>query len=187
MTGDVAPELSPAIDLRAALVAAEFTYDAVAEVLGDRGHRALSRNETTPGVRRTADGSALSTLTRLFLLQTPTSHAEAERALPGPGRSTVQRRPAGAERRRGRGPDGLPALLQRRRRPVGRLRPDARPRRGAHAGRLRPRARHLQRVDLAGSADRPRRSRSRPRTSGRVAAYKRCTSRRMCVTSSRPM
>ncbi|MEO5663329.1 MAG: methyltransferase [Nocardioides sp.] len=83
MTGDVAPEVSLATDLRAALVAADFTYDAVAELLGDQGHRALSRNETTPGVRRTADGSALSTLTRLFLLQTPTTHVEAERALPG--------------------------------------------------------------------------------------------------------
>ena len=70
-------------ELRAALLAADFTYDAVAELLGESGHRALSRNETTPGVRRTADGSALSTLTRLFLLQTLTSQADAERALPG--------------------------------------------------------------------------------------------------------
>ena len=69
--------------LRDALVAADFTYDGVAGQLGEAGHRALSRNETTPGVRRTTDGSPLSTLTRLFLLQAPVSHDEAERALPG--------------------------------------------------------------------------------------------------------
>lgn len=82
MTRDAATERTLATDLRAALVAADFTYDAVAELLGETAHRALSRNETTPGVRRTADGSALSTLTRLFLLQTPTTQAETERALP---------------------------------------------------------------------------------------------------------
>ncbi len=68
--------------LREALVSADFTYDAVADLLGEQAHRALSRNETTPGLRRTTDGSALSTLTRLFLLQTPVSHDEAEQALP---------------------------------------------------------------------------------------------------------
>lgn len=78
---DLASDL--ASDLRAALVAADFTYDAVADLLGETAHRALGRNETTPGLRRTADGSALSTLTRLFLLQTPTTRDEAERALPG--------------------------------------------------------------------------------------------------------
>lgn len=83
MTGDAAPEFTLATDLRDALVAADFTYDAVADVLGPQAHRALSRNETTPGVRRTADSSALSTLTRLFLLQAPVTHEEAERALPG--------------------------------------------------------------------------------------------------------
>ena len=35
--------------LRDALVAADFTYDGVAGLLGEAGHRALSRNETTPG------------------------------------------------------------------------------------------------------------------------------------------
>ena len=83
MTGDAAPEFTLATELRDALVAADFTYDAVADLLGPEAHRALSRNETTPGVRRTTDGSALSTLTRLFLLQTPTTHEEAGRALPG--------------------------------------------------------------------------------------------------------
>ena len=83
MTADPTPESVLATDLRAALVAADFTYDAVAEQLGQPAHRALSRNETTPGVRRTTDGSPLSTLTRLFLLQTPVSVKEAERSLPG--------------------------------------------------------------------------------------------------------
>ena len=80
---DAPPEPTLAADLRAALVAADFTYDAVAELLGPQAHRALSRNETTPGVRRTADGSALSTLTRLFLLQAPVAREDAERSLPG--------------------------------------------------------------------------------------------------------
>lgn len=69
--------------LREALVAADFTYDAVAEAIGPLAHTALGRNETTPAVRRTGDGSPLSTLIRLFLLQTTVSGAEAERALPG--------------------------------------------------------------------------------------------------------
>ena len=83
MTADPTPESVLATDLRAALVATDFTYDAVAEQLGQPAHWALSRNETTPGVRRTTDGSPLSTLTRLFLLQTPVSVKEAERSLPG--------------------------------------------------------------------------------------------------------
>ena len=70
-------------DLRAALVSADFTYDAVAELLGPLAHDALARNETVPGLRRTGDGSPLSTLVRLFLLQVPVPAAHAERALPG--------------------------------------------------------------------------------------------------------
>lgn len=73
--------------LREALVAANFTVDAVSDLLGPQGHAALSRNETTPALRRTANVSAergpLATLVRLFLLQTSVSLAEAERALPG--------------------------------------------------------------------------------------------------------
>ena len=70
-------------DLRAALVAADFTYDAVAGLLGPLAHVALARNETVPGLRRTRDGSALGTLVRLFLLQVPVPAVDAERALPG--------------------------------------------------------------------------------------------------------
>jgi hypothetical protein len=68
--------------LRAALEAARYTYDGVAELLGARAHDALARNETVPGLRRTADGSPLATLVRLFLLQAPVPLADAERALP---------------------------------------------------------------------------------------------------------
>ncbi len=68
--------------LRAALQAADFTYDAVAALLGSRAHDALGRNETTPGLRRTADASPLATLSRLFLFQSPVALVHAERALP---------------------------------------------------------------------------------------------------------
>ena len=71
-----APEL---VDrLRAALVAAGYTYDGVAGALGPEAHAALSRNETVPGLRRTAGGSPLETLTRLFLLQHPVGLDRAE-------------------------------------------------------------------------------------------------------------
>ena len=69
--------------LRASLLAAGFTYDGVAEVLGTAGHDALMRNETTPGLRRTTGGWPLETLIRLFLLQAPVEQVAAERALPG--------------------------------------------------------------------------------------------------------
>jgi hypothetical protein len=69
--------------LREALVAADFTYDRVAELLGPAAHDALARNETTPALRRTTGGSPLETLTRLFLLQSVVDLDAAEQALPG--------------------------------------------------------------------------------------------------------
>ena len=69
--------------LRDALAAAGFTYDGVAELLGRQAHDALGRNETVPGLRRTAGGSPVETLVRLFLLQAPVPIADAQRALPG--------------------------------------------------------------------------------------------------------
>jgi len=69
--------------LREALLAADFTYDRVADLLGPAAHRALGRNETTPALRRTTGGSPAETLTRLFLLQTVVDVEAAERALPG--------------------------------------------------------------------------------------------------------
>ncbi|MBF4163261.1 DUF7059 domain-containing protein [Nocardioides acrostichi] len=68
--------------LREALTAADFTYDAVADLLGPLAHQALARNETVPGLTRTREASPLATLTRLFLLQVPVSLAAAEAALP---------------------------------------------------------------------------------------------------------
>ncbi|WP_308188322.1 methyltransferase [Nocardioides sp. R-C-SC26] len=69
--------------LRDALQAADFTYDAVADLLGTRAHEALARNETVPGRRRTRGGTPLETLVRLFLLQTAVDLDAAEAALPG--------------------------------------------------------------------------------------------------------
>src|SRR4051794_21852593 len=69
--------------LRDALVTADFTVDAVRELLGEVADAALLRNETTPALRRTAtDRGALATLTRLFLLQTAVRAEAAEAALP---------------------------------------------------------------------------------------------------------
>lgn len=78
------PSIALAAPLRDALLAADFTYDAVSELLGPEAHQALSRNETTPALRRTAkDDSPLATLVRLFLLQRAVAVTAADRALPG--------------------------------------------------------------------------------------------------------
>ncbi|WP_435771291.1 DUF7059 domain-containing protein [Nocardioides sp. SYSU DS0651] len=78
------PSVDLAAPLRDALVAADFTYDAVSALLGPEAHTALSRNETTPALRRVRDDDGLlATLVRLFLLQRPVPTAAAERALPG--------------------------------------------------------------------------------------------------------
>jgi SAM-dependent methyltransferase len=69
--------------LRDALLAADYTYDGVSSVLGPTAQSALARNETTPGLRRTTGGSALETLTRLWLLQTTVAVDAVEAALPG--------------------------------------------------------------------------------------------------------
>ena len=61
-------ETSPDVParLREALVAADFTVDAVRALLGEVADAALLRNETTPAVRRTArEAGPLATLTRL--------------------------------------------------------------------------------------------------------------------------
>ena len=69
--------------LREALTVADFTVDAVRELLGEVADAALLRNETTPGLRRTAtEAGPLATLTRLFLLQATVTGAAAEAALP---------------------------------------------------------------------------------------------------------
>ncbi len=69
--------------LRDALRAAGFTYQGVADLLGPVAHAALSRNETTPGIRASTGGSPLETLTRLWPLQASVDLDSAESALPG--------------------------------------------------------------------------------------------------------
>jgi methylase of polypeptide subunit release factors len=69
--------------LRSCFERAGYTYDAVAALLGPMAHAALSRNETTPGLRATTGGSALETLVRLWPLQATVPAATVERALPG--------------------------------------------------------------------------------------------------------
>ena len=69
--------------LRDALAAAAFTVDGVRALIGDEAHAALARNETTPAVRQTDDGSPLATLTRLWPLQRAVAEPAAEAALPG--------------------------------------------------------------------------------------------------------
>jgi protein-L-isoaspartate O-methyltransferase len=79
--GDIPGDLPG--DLHEALTAARFTYDEVADVLGPVAHAALSRNETTPGVRATRGGTPVETLTRLWLLQARVPAPAVEAALPG--------------------------------------------------------------------------------------------------------
>ncbi len=69
--------------LRDALAAADYTYDAVADLIGTTAQAALGRNETTPGLRATTGGSPLETLTRIWLLQATVPAEQAEAALPG--------------------------------------------------------------------------------------------------------
>jgi hypothetical protein len=69
--------------LRDALDAADYTYDAVAGLIGTTAQAALERNETTPGLRATTGGSPLETLTRIWLLQATVPADAAEAALPG--------------------------------------------------------------------------------------------------------
>lgn len=68
--------------LRKALIAAGYTVDGVEALLGPAASMALARNETTPGLRATADGSALATLVRLWQLQVPVPVDATRRALP---------------------------------------------------------------------------------------------------------
>ena len=69
--------------VREALVAADYEYDAVTALLGPTAHAALSRNETTPGLRATRGATALETLVRLWLLQATVPVDAAAAALPG--------------------------------------------------------------------------------------------------------
>lgn len=79
------PRLAPDVvdRLRDALRAGGYRYDEVAARLGPVAHSALSRNETTPGLRATVGGSPLETMARLWLLQAAVPRELADRALPG--------------------------------------------------------------------------------------------------------
>ena len=65
-----------------ALRAADYTADRVVELLGDEAAGALARGERVPALRATTGGSAVETLTRLFLLGTTEPAAAVEKALP---------------------------------------------------------------------------------------------------------
>ncbi|MGI8985414.1 MAG: DUF7059 domain-containing protein [Nocardioidaceae bacterium] len=65
------PGPAPTTSLRESLTRADYTAGGVSALLGDAAHRALLRNETTPALRHTGDGSALGKLNRLFALQVP--------------------------------------------------------------------------------------------------------------------
>ncbi len=141
--------------LRDALTRADFTVDGVAALLGPHAHAALGRNETTPGLRRTADGSALATLVRLWTLQAPVARSAVDQALPGVVDQLVE---GGVLERSG---GEVRALVDVR--PyaddesslVGRVRPDPGPRRARAPDAGRPRARRLVGLDQPGPADDP--------------------------------
>lgn len=71
------------VRLREVLVSARFTEDGIGGLLGPVAGAALERDETTPARRLTAGGSALETLTRLWLLGDAVPSRAAARALPG--------------------------------------------------------------------------------------------------------
>ncbi len=176
--------------LRSALETAGFTYDAVAELLGTRAHAALGRNETTPGRRRTTDGSPLATLTRLFLLQAPVPAADAERALPDLLGPLADDGFLATDGQRGTRAPRRPPLRHQRSpggpRPLGRQRPDARTRRRSRPGRAGPRPGHQPGRHLPGPADHPRAGAAGPSTSAPAAASRRCTWPPTRSASSRP-
>ncbi|GAA2092568.1 class I SAM-dependent methyltransferase [Microlunatus panaciterrae] len=70
--------------LRQAFVEADYTVDAVVELIGEPAHRALGRNSTLPARTVLADDhGVLATLTMMWLLQQPVSRADLDQALPG--------------------------------------------------------------------------------------------------------
>ena len=68
--------------LRDAFLAADYTVDGVAELLGPEATAALGRHETVPARRATTGEDRLATLVRLFLLQLPVGQEAAARAVP---------------------------------------------------------------------------------------------------------
>ncbi|NYJ73415.1 DUF7059 domain-containing protein [Allobranchiibius huperziae] len=72
----------PVSALRADLAAADFTTDAIGELLGAVATLALHRDQPTAAVRATGGGGVLATLVRLFCLGRPIAPAEVQDALP---------------------------------------------------------------------------------------------------------
>jgi methylase of polypeptide subunit release factors len=66
--------------LREALLRATYHVESVQAVLGPQAHPALARGERVPALRATADGSALSTLVRLYLVGVSVPEAAARNA-----------------------------------------------------------------------------------------------------------
>lgn len=78
------PTARPADDvrrLRQALLAAGYTVDGVPRALSPQAHDALAAGDPAPALRATRDGSAISTLVRLFLLGRAVPLADVIRAL----------------------------------------------------------------------------------------------------------
>lgn len=70
--------------LRMVFESANYTVDAVVELIGEPAHRALARNSTVPARRALGErDDALSTLTKLWLVQAEVSRTDVDRALPG--------------------------------------------------------------------------------------------------------
>lgn len=70
--------------VRTALIAADYTVDAVLDRIGAAGQRALGRNSTVAADRSLAgDSDPLAALIRLWLLQQPVARSAVDRALPG--------------------------------------------------------------------------------------------------------
>jgi methylase of polypeptide subunit release factors len=67
--------------LREAFAAADYTVDAVEDLLGPRAFLALARGQVVPALRATRGGSPLETLVRLFLLRSTEPEAAVQRAL----------------------------------------------------------------------------------------------------------
>ncbi len=68
--------------LRDALARAQFDVAGVTEVIGANGFNFLARDDLGPVLRRTAGGSPIETLIRLFLCGVAVRRVDAERALP---------------------------------------------------------------------------------------------------------
>lgn len=68
--------------LRTDLAAADFTTDAIGELLGAVATLALHRDQPMAAVRATAGGGVLATLVRLFCLGRPVAPADVQDALP---------------------------------------------------------------------------------------------------------